>query len=187
MLRFYQPMAWFWSKGSEFWLAGPNVPLVRCSAESWPRRQKVISFRSTVAVIHHRCRWLTAAYLPRIDWKTVLGGPKRRGQSMGVIPFSLNICFLICAADWPGSFWYRGLLFFLSLLCAMKRSGRRVMNTLVLAACCAFSSDVHGICARILLCPPSAAKNPQISLAGLIRICTLISGHIILSQRYGEH
>lgn len=41
-------------------------------------------------------------------------------------------------------------------------------------------ADVHGICARILLCSPFTAKNPQISLRGLIQICTL-------STNFGTH
>lgn len=65
------------------WLPCPWRSGLRCSSESLPRRQEVISRRAATVVIYHQHQWLTAAYLTGIDWRTVQRGPKWCGQSMG--------------------------------------------------------------------------------------------------------
>lgn len=134
--------------------AGPS-----CSTESWPRRQEVISRRAATAVIYHQYQWLTAAYLSGIDWRTVQGGPKRCGQSMGAFH-----------SPWTSAFWSSpligwvapilwGFFLFSPFLCIMKRSGRRVMNTLVLAACWASRGCAWHMCENPVVFPPTLPRT----------------------------
>lgn len=164
------------------WHAGPS-----CSSESWPRLQEVISRRAAAAVIHHQYQWLTAAYLSGIDWRTMHGGTKAVRPINGGISLSLNVCFLILNTDWSGSLQYCGDFYFFIFFCSVLWEGvGGEWWTLWCWQPAELLADVHGICARILLCSPFTAKNPQISLRGLIQIYTLISEHIIPSQRYGD-
>lgn len=118
-------------------------PGLSCSGECWPRRQKVISCRSATGVIHHQCQWLAAAYLSGIDWNRCCG------QSMGAFH-----------SPWTFTFWCSILIgrahsgtVGLYLLCVMKRSGKRVMNTLVLAACWASHGCAWHMCENPVVFP----------------------------------
>lgn len=57
---------------------------------------------------------------------------------------------------------------FFSLFCVMNRSGRRVMNTLVLAARWAPRGCTRHMCEDPVVFPPHCQMNPQILLRGLI-------------------
>ncbi len=129
-------------------------------------------------------RWL---YITNISsWRLLIsqvsigelyGGTKMVRPINGGISFSLNVCFLILNTDWLGSLRYCEDFFSCSVL--WKGVGGEWW-TLWCWQPAELLADVHGICARILLCSPFTAKNPQISLRGLIQICTL-------STNFGTH
>lgn len=89
------------------------------------------------------------------------------------ISFSLNACFLILTADWSASLWYCVCVFLFFSWSVLWKGVGGEWWTLWPWQRSELLADVHGICARILLCSPFTAKNPQISLRGLIQICTL--------------
>lgn len=160
--------------------AGPS-----CSTESWPRRQEVISRRAATAVIYHQYQWLTAAYLSGIDWRTVHGGPKRCGQSMGAFH-----------SPWTSAFWSSpligrarsdtvGIFSFFSLSLYYEKEWEESDERFGVGSLLSFSRMCMAYVRESCCVPPHTAKNPQISLRGLIQICTLISVHIIPPQRYG--
>lgn len=96
---------------------------------------------------------------------TRVGWPINEG-----ISFSLNVCFLILDTDWSGSCWYCGVFFF---NCFVWKGVGGEWWTLwcwqysELLVCSAYVWESHCVA-------PVAAKNSQISLWGLIQICTPI-------------
>lgn len=149
-----------------------------CSGETWPRQQEVISRRAATVVIHHHADGCLSL---RYRLEDCAGGePKQCGQSMRAFH-----------SPWTSAFWSSPLIgrallrycwdFFFFFCSVLWKGVGGEWWTLWCWQPAELLADVHGICARILLCSPLIAKNPQISLRGLIQICTLISVHIIPS------
>lgn len=148
-------------------------PGLSCSGECWPRRQKVISCRSATGVIHHQCQ--------RLLISQVSIGTGAAANQWGHFILLEHLLF-------DARYWLVGLIPVLwGFICSVLWKGvGREWWTLWCWQPAELLTDVRGICARILLCSPFTAKNPQISLRGLIQICTLILVHIIPSQRYED-
>lgn len=178
-------MAWGHFRGAGpragCWLAAPSLPWValvvsvdqdgkKSSVAAQPRQlyiTNVSSWQLLISQVSIGTVWC--------GWG---GGGRHCSQSMGAFHPPWTFTFR-CSAP-IGQAHSGTVVFFSSVL--WKGVGREWW-TLWCWQPAELLTDVHGICARILLCSPFTAKNPQISLRGLIQICTLILVHIIPSQR----
>lgn len=92
--------------------------------------------------------------------KDCAGGTKAARPINGGISFSLNVWLLILTTDWLGSLRYCGDFFVFHVI---KRSGWRVMNALVLAACWASHGCVWHMCENPVVFPPHCQEPADLA------------------------
>lgn len=140
------------------WVAPPP------SARSWPRQ-------------HAQSRRL---YITNISsWRLLISevsiGELCMGRPINGGHFILLEPSAFCSSTLTGRARSDTMLFFcFVLICIMKRSGWRVMNTLVLAACWASRGCAWHMCENPVVFPPSLPRTHRSRFEVLIQICTLI-------------